>query len=146
MGVASVLEGGLQNNIGITMVSYHNILIANVHPDWEPVAVVSVHTADGVLSDVHLVGGRQWLRSRNGQGWRGRDGCRGYCLGFRFGGADTFGRLYHMTLNGISCLRAILGRICICEIRPRVNISRLDGLEPSRMDRNCCSSMQLSYY
>ena len=57
MSTTPIVERGLENDIGVTMICNHNVLISAAHPDWESITVVGVHATDGVLTCVDLIGG-----------------------------------------------------------------------------------------
>ena len=60
MSITPIFERGLENDIGVTMICDHNVLVATARPDRESATVIGVHATDGILPYVDLIGGWQW--------------------------------------------------------------------------------------
>ena len=72
VGVSFSLERLLQNQIAISMIGNHHVLVAGAGLDRKPTGVVGVKFADGNDLDVELVGVQLWRVRGDRTGRRGR--------------------------------------------------------------------------
>ena len=99
-----------KNDIGVTMVGNHDILIAASGSDWETPGVVGVELADVLYTKMQFAGllwGRQWQGS-----------CTLGLRGFGLGGAQTLTLLNHMAQDSFIGGGIVLGGVLECETWP----------------------------
>jgi hypothetical protein len=130
MGVTPVLEGLLEDEIAISMVGNHDVLIARVGLDREASSVNCVELADGVDTNHSFVGRADFCR-----------GCIWWYVRGRNSSSARLGRMYvlallsQMTHDGLVCIWTVSGHIGVHETVKEVAVAGLDGLKPCLLDR-----------
>ena len=91
MGVLACLEGTREDNVGVAVIRYHDVLVTAAAPNREASRIVGIKPADVVNVDVELTRiflweQRLWFNKRQRDGDRSRQGRR------RWYQAGTLGR------------------------------------------------------
>ena len=91
MFVVSAGETSLKDDVGIAVVSNHDVLFTTASADWEATSVISVKFTDVAFPEVQFVGALDWKR----RGWLR------FGLGkLGLGGANALAGLFEMTQDG----------------------------------------------
>jgi hypothetical protein len=102
VGVTPAFEALLEDEIAISVIGNHDILVARAGLDGEPTRVVRVELTDGVDMYVDLIGWEcQWLGGNSGSE---RSLVGGEGLGF---GGSNIPALGEMTHDGLISIRAV---------------------------------------
>ena len=70
VAILAGLEGFDEDDVGVTMVSDHELLVAAAGAEWEAACVVGVESAGGIDPEVELFGSVRRERFINVGGWR----------------------------------------------------------------------------
>jgi hypothetical protein len=117
-------EGLLKDEVPISVVSNHDILVARSSFDGEPTGIIGVELADGQDTDEELIGRGLW-----GGGWRGRG--KG---GLGLGRPDVLALLSEMTHDGLVRVGAVPCCIGVGKTVEGIAVAGLDGLQPRLLD------------
>ena len=118
------LEGLLKDEVAISMIGNHDILVARPCFDGEVAGIVCVEFADGDDLDEDLIG-----RSFGSGNWWGRgDGELG------LGRTDVLALLGKMTHDGLARVGAVTCSIGVGEAIEGVAVAGLDDIQPCLLD------------
>ena len=84
VAILAGLEGFDEDDVGVAMVSEHEVLVAAAGAEWEAACVVGVESAGGLDPEVELFGSVRQERFINGEGWRVK-----LIIAYGLGGADA---------------------------------------------------------
>ena len=70
VAILAGMEGFNEDDVGVAMVSNHEVLVAAAGAEWEAACVVGVESAGGIEPEVDLFGSVRRERFINGGGWR----------------------------------------------------------------------------
>ena len=128
-----------EDDVRVTVVGNHHVLIAAAAGDGEAPSVVGVESADVPYANVefagHYIGGQRWFCFDRFVG----------LLGLRFGRANALTGLDHVAQEGRVGVRAVLGSVGVGEPRPGGVVAGLDGSQPRVLDREPRGGMEVGH-
>ena len=139
MAVFACLDRLDEDDVGVTVIGNHEVLVAAAGADREASCVVCVERDDGFHPYVEL-------SCRDGLGMFLNDGIRrGGEIGLAsLGGADALLGLCEVALDGFITGWAILGRVGVGKSWPGGEVAGFDGGEPGGFDWEACSGVEVA--
>ena len=122
--VASGFEGLLKDEVAISVVCDHDILVARSSFDGEPTRIICVEFADGQDMDGELSGGSCW----GGCWWSGSNG------GLGLGGPDVLALLGQVTHDGLIRVGTVACCVGVGEAFEGLKVACLYGIQPCLFD------------